>query len=62
MTKDYNNIYEKLKFIQINLQKSMSSTPVLAQHMLENEIDIAPIQEPHVVDNQIRLFPINLQI
>ena len=62
MINNANNNIEKIKFIQINLHKSLATTPVLVQYMLEKDIDIALIQEPYTVDNIITHFPLRFQI
>ncbi len=44
------------KFIQINLHKSTSSTLVIVEHPVENDVDIDFIQELYVIENTISLF------
>jgi len=61
MTNNNQHFIEKVNVIQINLHNCMTASSTLAQHMLENSIDLALIQEPYLVDNRIALFPINFQ-
>jgi hypothetical protein len=50
-----NNINEKLKVIQINVQNAMIATSTLSQFMNENSIDIAFIQVPYCIQNKVSL-------
>jgi hypothetical protein len=57
-----NNSDNNIKCIQINLQKSKTSTANLCKTIDDNNIDICVVQEPYVILGKVVGFPLNYKI
>jgi hypothetical protein len=57
-----NNSDNNIKCIQINLQKSKTSTANLCKTIDDNNIDICVVQEPYVIRGKVVGFPLNYKI
>jgi hypothetical protein len=62
---DYNNINHlniDIKFFQINLNRCISATSLLINHIYEKRIHIVLVEEPYLVNNRVALFPFHFHI
>jgi hypothetical protein len=57
-----NNSNSSINCIQINLQRSKTSTANLLKTIEEYNIDIVIAQEPHVINGKVIGFPLNYSV
>ena len=56
---DFNSNINKLKILQINLQKSKYATSTADSYIYEEDIDIVLAQELYLIKDRVSLFPLN---
>jgi ribonuclease HI len=61
-TASNNNVLNKIKCLQINLQRSKASTAHLNQFIINNNYDIVLVQEPYIVKSKVCGFPVSHRV